>query len=277
MMGKNLRLLAKLPGLLFKLFLAVVFVFPFIWMISTSIKTFNETIIFPPTLLPKVIQWENFAVVWKSGPYLMYLQNSIIVTLSILALQLIVMVPAAYSFAWYEFKGRNLCFSTVMLSFMIPMQLTFISIYIMMAKMGLMRTLWPQILPFGANAFGIFMLRQAFKQVPVELLESARLDNASETSIMFRIMLPMAKSSLVAISMFSFISHWNDYFWPFVMTNTVEVRPLTIGIAALRNIEGAFEWEIIMAGNVILVLPIIAVYLLFNKQIINAFVYSGIK
>jgi sn-glycerol 3-phosphate transport system permease protein len=277
MMGKNLRLLAKLPGFLFKLFLALIFVFPFIWMISTSVKTFNETIIYPPTLLPKVFQWINFTVVWESGPYLMYLQNSIIVTLSILALQLFVMVPAAYSFAWYEFKGRNLCFSTVMLSFMIPMQLTFISIYIMMARMGLMRTLWPQILPFGANAFGIFMLRQAFKQVPVELLESARLDNASETSIMFRIMLPMAKSSLVAISMFAFISHWNDYFWPFVMTNTVEVRPLTIGIAALRNIEGAFEWEIIMAGNVILVLPIILVYLLFSKQIINAFVYSGIK
>ena len=164
-----------------------------------------------------------------------------------------------------------------MLAFMIPGQITFISVYLMMADFGLLKTLWPQILPFGANAFGIFLLRQAFKQIPEELIESARLDSAGELSILFRIMLPIAKSSMVAITMFSFINNWNDYFWPFVMTNTVAVRPLTIGIAALRDIEGAHQWEIIMAGNVILVSPILLVYALFNKKIINAFAYCGIK
>lgn len=273
----NSKLLLRLPGLLFKLALAVVFIFPFLWMLATSIKTYDETLIFPPTLLPSAAQWQNFAKVWNSGPYLMYLRNSVIVTLSILATQTLVMVPAAYAFAWYQFKGRNLCFGVVMLAFMIPTQLTFISVYLMMARMQLLKTLMPQILPFGANAFGIFMLRQAFKQTPLEIIESARLDSAPELSILFRIMLPMAKPSLIAISMFSFISHWNDYFWPFVMTNTVDVRPLTIGIAALRDIEGAFQWEIIMAGNVILVLPILVVYMLYNKKIINAFIYTGIK
>lgn len=271
------RYLPKTISGLLKLLLAFIFIFPFLWMISASVKTYNETIIYPPTLLPKVPQWSNFAKVWQSGPYLLYLRNSIVVTLSVMALQTLVMVPAAYAFARYRFKGRGLCFSVVMLGFMVPTQLTFISIYLMMSKAGLLKTLWPQILPFGANALGIFMLRQAFMQVPEEILESARLDNGSEMSILFKIMLPMAKSSLVAILMFSFISHWNDYFWPFVMTNKTEIRPLTIGIAMLRDIEGAFEWEIIMAGNVILVCPILIVYLFFNKKIINAFVYSGIK
>lgn len=276
-MNINSKLLVRLPGILFKLALALVFIFPFLWMLVTSIKTYDETLIFPPTLLPAAVQWQNFVTVWNSGPYLMYLRNSIIVTLSILAMQTIVMVPAAYAFAWYQFRGRNLCFGVVMLAFMIPTQLTFISVYLMLARMQLLKTLIPQILPFGANAFGIFMLRQAFKQTPLEIIESARLDSAPELGILFRILLPMAKPSLIAISMFSFISHWNDYFWPFVMTNTVDVRPLTIGIAALRDIEGAFQWEIIMAGNVILVLPILIVYMLYNKKIINAFIYSGIK
>ncbi|GHU75813.1 sugar ABC transporter permease [Clostridia bacterium] len=253
--------------------LPIVFLFPFIWMILTSIKTYGETIVYPPTIFPAVPQWINFQKVWESGPYLMYLRNSVVVTLSVIALQTLVMLPAAYAFGRYKFRGRDFCFGIVMLAFMILGELTFISIYLMMANAGLLKSLWPQILPFGANAFGIFMLRQTFKQVPDELIESARLDNASEMSILFRIMLPMAKSSTVALTMFSFISHWNDYFWPFVMTNSISVRPLTIGIAALRDIEGSHQWEIIMAGNVILVLPIITVYLLFNKRIISAFTY----
>ncbi|MCL1796238.1 MAG: carbohydrate ABC transporter permease [Clostridia bacterium] len=273
----NTRILLRIPGFLIKLAIAAVFLFPFVWMISTSVKTYGETVLYPPRMLPAAPQWINFRKVWESGPYLRYLRNSVAVTMSVLAVQTAVMVPAAYAFGRYTFRGRDLCFGLVMLAFMIPTQITFISIYLMMADAGLLKTLWPQILPFGANAFGIFMLRQAFKQVPEEIIESARLDNASELSILFRIMLPMAKSSMVAITMFSFISHWNDYFWPFVMTNSIEVRPLIVGIAALRDIEGSHQWEIIMAGNVILVVPILVVYVLFNKKIINAFAYGGIK
>ena len=164
-----------------------------------------------------------------------------------------------------------------MIAFMIPSQVTFITVYIMFAKAGLLKTLLPQILPFGANAFGIFMLRQAFKQVSNEIVESATLDNAKEFQIIYQILLPMCKPTFLAIIMFSFIGHWNDYFWPLVMTNVDAVRPLTIAIAALRNVETESSWQIIMAGNVILVLPIIVIYLFFNKQIIKAFVYNGIK
>ena len=138
-------------------------------------------------------------------------------------------------------------------------------------------SLWPQILPFATNSFGIFMLRQAFKQIPDELVESARLDNASELQIMTRIMLPMAKSSMVTIAMFSFVSHWNAYFWPLVMTNNDKYRPLTMYIEKIKDAEYGLIWNNIMAANVILVVPVLIVFLFASKKIIKAFAYNGMK
>lgn len=264
-------------GIVLKLLLIVIFLFPFYWMVITGFKTYQETLQFPPSLWPEKIQWVNFAEVWQSGPYLKYISNSLIVSISILLMQTLVMVPAAFAFAKYRFRGNGILFGLVMVAFMVPGQVTFISIYNMMAKAKLLRTLWPQIIPHAANAFGIFLLRQAFKQIPDELLECARLDNANELQVLTKIMLPMGKPTLVSILMLSFIGHWNDYFWPFIMSTTKDVYPLTIGIAALRDVEGAFAWHIIMAGNVILVLPIVIVYALFHKRIVRAFAYSGIK
>ncbi|WP_027086287.1 carbohydrate ABC transporter permease [Cohnella panacarvi] len=255
----------------------LIFLFPFVWMITTSLKTFPETMIFPPKLLPALPQWSNFVTAMQSGPFLTYTKNSIIVTLSIIVIQMLVMIPAAYAFAKYKFRGQHFFFALVLLAFMIPGQVTFIPIYLMLADWGLVHTLWPQILPFAANAFGIFLLRQYFMQVPSEIIESARLDNANEFTIMRKIMVPMSIPALATIGLFSFVSHWNDYFWPLVMTDSTGVRPLTIGIAMLRETEGISNWHIIMAGNVVLVVPILLVYLFCSKQIVKAFVYSGIK
>lgn len=255
----------------------LIFVFPFLWMIMTALKTFPETMVFPPKLLPTIPQWNNFATAMQSGPFLTYTKNSIIITFSIIVLQLIIMIPAAYAFAKYRFKGQTILFALVLLAFMIPGQVTFIPVYLMMADWGLIHTLLPQILPAITNAFGIFLLRQYFMQVPTEIIESARLDNASEFKIMLKIMVPMSVPALATIGLFSFVSHWNDYFWPLVMTDSMSVRPLTIGIAMLRETEGISNWNIIMAGNVVLVLPILLVYLFSSKQIVKAFVYSGIK
>lgn len=268
---------SSIVGALLKLALIVIFIFPFYWMIITGFKTYNETLQFPPSLWPESIQWINLRTVWESGPYLTYLKNSLLVSIGTLALQIVVMVPAAYAFAKYRFRGRGFLFGLVMVAFMVPSQVTFISIFHMMSKAQLLRTLWPQIIPHGANCFGIFLLRQAFMQVPDELLESARLDNANEMQVLTKIMLPMGKPTLVSIMMLAFISIWNDYFWPFIMSTSKEVYPLTIGIAALRDVEGDFAWHIIMAGNVILVIPIVIVYAVFHKRIVRAFAYSGIK
>jgi len=255
----------------------LVFVFPFLWMISTSLQTFEETLSFPPTWIPASPQWINFADAMNAGPFLTYAKNSIMITGSIIAIQLVVMIPAAYAFAKYNFAGKNMLFSLILLAFMIPGQVTFIPVYLMLADWGIIKTLLPQIIPFMSSAFGIFLLRQYFMQIPQELIEAARLDNASEFKIMMKLMIPMSRAALATIALFSFVSHWNDYFWPLVMTDSAAVRPLTMGIAKLRETEGISNWHTIMAGNVVLVVPILIVYVFCSKQIVKAFVYSGIK
>ncbi|WP_218090288.1 carbohydrate ABC transporter permease [Paenibacillus solanacearum] len=246
-------------------------------MISTSLQTFEETLSFPPTWIPASPQWINFADAMNAGPFLTYAKNSIMITGSIIAIQLVVMIPAAYAFAKYNFAGKNMLFSLILLAFMIPGQVTFIPVYLMLADWGIIKTLLPQIIPFMSSAFGIFLLRQYFMQIPQELIEAARLDNASEFKIMMKLMIPMSRAALATIALFSFVSHWNDYFWPLVMTDSAAVRPLTMGIAKLRETEGISNWHTIMAGNVVLVVPILIVYVFCSKQIVKAFVYSGIK
>lgn len=260
-----------------KLFVCLIFAFPFYWMIATSFKTYTESILYPPTLWPQNFTLDGYLTVIEGLNLGMYLKNSIIIIVCIVAIQIVVMVPAAYAFARYEFKGNALLFGIVTVAFMVPSQVTFVSIYIMFSKLGLMRTLLPQILPFGANAFGIFLLRQTFKQVPDELLESARLDNASEWRIMTHIMIPMAKPTFVTVALLSFISHWNAYFWPLVITTTEQVKPFTLGIEKLKDLDYGIVWPTIMAGNVILVLPVLILFLLGSKRIISAMAYRGVK
>lgn len=269
--------LPHLPGDLFKILMMLVFVFPFYWMLITSFKTYNESILVPPTLLPNVFTLEAYETVITKMNWFRYALNSVLVTAGVIILQLLVMVPAAYSFAKHRFFGQGLFFSLVLIAFMIPGQITFITVYLTMADWKLLSTLWPQILPFGANAFGIFMLRQAFKQIPNEVIESARLDHASELQIMTRILLPMSKSAMITIALFSFVGHWNSYFWPLVMTNTDMVRPLTIAIEKLKDVEYGLIWPNIMAGNVLLVLPVVVLYAFASKKIIQAFAYRGMK
>lgn len=260
-----------------KILVCLFFAFPFYWMIATSFKTYTESILYPPTLWPQNFTLEGYRTVFEGLDIGMYLKNSVIIILCIVAIQIVVMVPAAYAFARYDFKGNALLFGIVTVAFMVPSQVTFVSIYIMFSNLGLMRTLLPQILPFGANAFGIFLLRQTFKQVPDELIESARLDNASEWRIMTHLMIPMAKPTFVTVALLSFISHWNAYFWPLVITTTEQVKPFTLAIEKLKDLDYGIVWPTIMAGNVILVLPVLLLFLFCSKRIISAMAYRGVK
>ncbi|SDH20876.1 carbohydrate ABC transporter membrane protein 2, CUT1 family [Aneurinibacillus thermoaerophilus] len=255
--------------------IALVFVFPFLWMALTAFKTLPEVFRFPPSFLPEKWQFVNFSIAWKSGPFLTYLVNSLIVTLTILIFQLLTAVPAAYAFARYRFKGRNMLFGLTLIALMIPPQVIFLPIYVFMSEWDLVNTLWSLILPYGASAFGIFLLRQSFMQVPDEIIEAARLDNASEWKIMWTIMVPMAKPVLVTFGLFSFIYHWNDYFWPLIMTNSEQARTLPVGISMLKSTEGDTLWHIIMAGNMILVIPILVIFFFAQRHIISAFVYQS--
>ncbi len=264
-------------GIALKLFLIIVFVFPFYWMIITSFKSYNESIQSPPTFFPNEIIWENYITTWNAAPFGQYSMNSIITTLGIISLQLIIIIPAAYAFARYRFKGENIFFAIVLIAFMVPSNITFVSVYIMMSDWGWLNTLLPQIIPHGANAFGIFLLRQAFRQIPEEIVESARLDNASEFKIVCKLMIPIAKPTIFTVILLSFVENWNAYFWPLVMTNTDALRTLPVAVSMIKGIDDIMNWPIMMAGSMIMVLPIMLLYLFAGKKIVRAFVYSGIK
>ncbi|MFE5317927.1 carbohydrate ABC transporter permease [Paenibacillus sp. NPDC056579] len=257
--------------------LVLVFAMPFVWMLSTSLKTLPETMIFPPNWIPKNFVWSNYAQAWASGPFLHYITNSIIISIGILIMQMLTIIPAAYAFARYHFKGSGFLFGMVMITLMIPSQLIFLPVYLQLSAWKLLNTHLALILPFASSAFGIFLLRQSFKQVQEELLEAARLDSAKEWQIILKLMVPMAKPVLATFALFSFIAHWNDYFWPLVMTTDETARTLPLGIAKIREEEGVANWNVLMAGNMILVTPILIAFFFAQRHIIRAFVYTGVK
>jgi sn-glycerol 3-phosphate transport system permease protein len=279
MKERNKKLEAAFNGIdLFgKIVLIFIMAFPFFWMISTALQTLKETISVPLTIIPADPQWVNFAEVFKTINVFSYLKNSIIVCIFVVVLQYFIIVPAAYSLAKFDYKGKPLVFGLVLLGQMIPMQITFLPIYFMFSKMGWMDTYQALIIPFISNPFGIFMLRQYFMQVPSEVIEAAKLDDASEFKIMFKVMMPMVKSALVTIGLLIFISTWNNYFWPLIMTSKESFRTLPIGISLLKDADTLQRWNVIMAGNLLLVLPMLGLYVAASKKIRNAFVYSGIK
>ncbi len=275
--SKTLHYIMKFVSVMGMIALVLVFAMPFVWMLSTSLKTLPETMIFPPNWIPKHIMWSNYSKAWGSGPFLHYISNSIIISLGILALQMLTIIPAAYAFARYTFKGSGILFGMVMVTLMIPSQLIFLPVYLQLSAWKLLNTHLALILPFASSAFGIFLLRQSFKQVQEELIEAARLDSAKEWQIIIKLMVPMAKPVLATFALFSFIAHWNDYFWPLVMTTDDVARTLPLGIAKIREEEGVANWNVLMAGNMMLVTPILIAFFFAQRHIIRAFVYTGVK
>lgn len=273
------RTIRRLPGDALKLAVVLCFVFPFYWMICTAFKPYSEAISVPVTFWPRTFSLEGIASILsaRSVDVMQYMMNSVVITFGTIALQMVIMIPAAYAFARFEFFGKNICFALVLLALMIPGQITYITVYLTMADWNLLDTLWPQILPFGANAFGIFLLRQGFKQIPEEIIESAQLDSASQVQIVMQIMVPMCRSVLLTIMLFSFVSSWNNYFWPLVMTNSEKVRPLTMMLVRVLDSELGTRWNEIMAANLLIVLPVLGVYVFTSGRIIKAFTYNGIK
>lgn len=266
-------------GDIFKILAMLLIVFPFYWMFITAFKTYAEAIRQPPTFWPESFSLQGMNSIFGSRNINVgnYCINSVLITVIGIIIQLIIMVPAAYAFAKYNFFGRNILFSLVLIALMIPGQVTYITIYLTMADWKLLDTLWPQILPFAANAFGIFLLRQAFMQMPNEIIESAKIDGAKIPTIILRILLPMNRSVLFTVILFSFVGTWNNYFWPLVMTHSDEVRPLTMLLVRVMDSEVGTKWNEIMAANLLVILPVLLVYIFASQQIVKAFTYNGIK
>lgn len=271
------NVMRKVWDIFFKVFMFAFFSFPLYWMFSTAFKSYKESILFPPSLIPGKVELSAFAEVFQKIDFLQFGKNSILVSISVVLLQALVSVPAAYGFARYSFKGKKLLWGIVMLSLMIPLQITFIPVYILFAKMKILGTLLPQILPFIANGYGIFLIRQSFLQLPKELMESAYLDGAGEKEILTYIAVPHAKASILSAILISFISTWNSYFWPFVMTNKESNMPLTLAMQRLQDANQGVEWPTLMAANSILTLPVLILFLLLSKQILLSFGYQEEK
>lgn len=275
-----MRVWLRLPGaglrIIISVLLILIFLMPFYWMILTAFKTLGEVLRMPPKFWVDSLQWQNFRDAFTRINFLHYTRNSLIITLGTMIGQLVVVVPAAYAFARYQFKGKNALFGIVLATMMIPGQLIFLPIFVMFAKSGLLNTYVSLIVPFIASGTAIFMLRQTFMQVPDSQLEAARLDNASEFKIIYTIMMPAAVPTLSTLALLTFIGTWNSYFFPLVWTTTDAVRTLPLGIQKLQDVEGLSP-QIVMAGNMMLIVPILLVFLIARKQIIKAFTYMGVK
>jgi sn-glycerol 3-phosphate transport system permease protein len=256
---------------------ALVEVFPYFWIATTSLKDLAGVLQFPPSLLPLPPHWENYVQAWQSGPFPRYLLNNVITTFGILVFQLFLGCLAAYAFSKLQFPGRDLCFFLVIACLMVPPQIRFIPIYIMLAKVGLLNTYAAIILPYATSALGTFLIREAFNGISDDILDAARIDGANVLQIIFRILVPIAMPTIIAFSLFSVVYHWNDYFWPLVMTTDETVRTLPLGVALLREEGTGSRWHIIMAGNMFVVVPMILTFLAAQRHIIRAFTFTSLK
>ena len=258
----------------FALVATVVWLFPYAWMLLTSFKTPSE-LVKAPTSLPGALRGAAYAEVFRALPVARYLGLTTVMALSIATLQIAIALPAAYALAKLDFRLRGAAFALLLSALLIPAELRFVPIFTLFSALGLVNTLPALVLPFAVSAFGTFLLRQALLSVPNSLIEAARLDGASELQIVYRLLPPILAPSLAAFFLVSFVHHWNDYFWPLVMTVDDSVRTLPLGVALLREQGSGVRWHIVMAGNTLLSLPALALFA-FGQQHLLRGLGSGV-
>lgn len=250
--------------------IALLWLLPYAWMVSTSLKTLPEIVKAPTAPLPAGLNLSAYSDVMRAMPIGHYFWNTTVMALAIAVLQIAVALPAGYALAKLRFRWRSLAFILVVATLLIPAQVRFVPVFTLLADVSLVNTMTALVLPFGVSAFGTFLIRQALLSVPDSLIEAARLDGASELRIVYGLLAPILKPTLVAFFLFSFVYHWNDYFWPLVMTTDDAVRTLPLGIALLREQGTGVRWHVVMAGNVALSAPALLVFALTQRHLLRA-------
>jgi sn-glycerol 3-phosphate transport system permease protein len=273
---KTVKFLDKWARPLIGLVAVLCFVLPLWWMFVTSLRS-GEEVLGAPNFLPFPVSNEGYIDAWSRIPMVRYFMNNIIVTGSVLLLQLPLASLASYAFSQFEFKFKKPLFLICLMAMMIPGQVTFLPNFLLMKKIGWFDTYAALIVPFASSAYGIFMIRQAFLQVPKDLANAASLDGANHLQILWHVMLPIAKPTITTVALFSFVSHWNSYFWPLIATNSDSVRTLAVGVAQLRDGDARMSWNTLMAGNMSMVLPVLIVFLTFQKNLVRSFSQGGMK
>lgn len=261
------------------LLLSVAFVFPFLWMLFTALKTPQELLLGTEAFFPSDAQWSNFIIAVQSIPFFLYLKNSLIIVILVMMGTLFSATTAAYAFAKLQWKGKEKWFVVMLATMMIPIQVILIPTYIMYAKIGWLGTRLPLIVPAffgGGAAFYIFLLRQFFKGIPKELSESAIIDGANHFQIFLKIMLPLTKPALITVALFVFMATWNDYFGPLIFLSNPDQWTLALGLRAFQTQYGG-RYDLMMAAAILIMLPTLVIFFFAQKSFIEGITFTGIK
>ncbi|MFZ4662461.1 MAG: carbohydrate ABC transporter permease [Caldilineaceae bacterium] len=256
--------------------MALIVGFPFFWMVMTSLKeitaVFDFTQVFPPQP-----QWINYVNAWQKAPFNWYLFNSTFTAVAILVGQFATIIPAGYGFARLEFPGRDALFVLILATMMVPIQITFIPAFVIISDLGWKDSYLALIVPFFTSAFGIFLLRQSFKQIHQDFLDAARLDGCGHIGVMRHVLVPLTLPTLITFGLFSFVYHFNDLFWPLIVTDSQLMRTMPMGLSSFIEFEGGTQWNELMAASVFSMLPLIIVFLFAQSFFIKGIASAGLK
>ena len=254
--------------------LALIWVAPLLYAIWTAFHPAAYAVRFDPTA---PLTLENFAEAWAAAPFARYMLNSFILVTMILAGQLVLCTLAAYAFARFDFVGRDVLFILVLLQLMIMPDVLIVENYRTMGQLGLIDTITAIGLPYMGSAFGIFLLRQTFKSIPAELEDAARVEGAGILQILWKVYVPLARPVYVAYGLVSISHHWNNFLWPLIVTNSVETRPVTVGLQVFSSVDQGINWSVITAATLLTSGPLLIAFLLFQRQFVQSFMRAGIK
>lgn len=259
--------------------ISIITFFPFLWMLSSALKTKDEIFNFPPILIPQVPQWSNFIQVFKEAPFGVYMRNSLFVATIEVAFQVVSAAMIAYALTQFKFKGKKILFVVIMGTYMLPSAVTYVPCYMILADMNLIDTLTGLIISNLANIFGIFLIRQAFLQVDKSLVEAARMDGASHLKILLKIMIPLTKPSVITFGLISFVTYYNEYMYPSLVTKSPEKFLVSAGLRQFFIQGGAYgiKWPEIMAASTLTVLPLLILFLIAQKWFMKGVSDTGIK
>lgn len=254
--------------------LGLLWILPLAYAVWTAFHSSEYSTHFVPTA---PLTLENFAKAWAAAPFARYFVNTLLLVTMILAVQLVVVTLAAYAFARFEFRGRGVLFALVLVQLMVMPDVLIVENYRTMGALGLKDTIVAIGLPYMASAFGIFLLRQTFKTVPRELDEAARIEGCTPLQVLWKVYVPLARPVYLAYALVSVSYHWNNFLWPLIITNSVESRPLTVGLQVFSATDQGIDWSIITAATLLTTAPLLIAFLLFQRQFVQSFMRAGIR
>lgn len=278
-MRASLRALLLMGGALrWALLLGVgaLMLLPFWWMVATSLRLEHQVYSFPPDLWPDEWHWQNYSEVLKAAPFTLYLRNTLIVASAVTLGNLLFSAMAGYAFARLEFRGRDQVFWLFLASLMIPGQVTMIPVYLLVSKLGWVDSYSGLIVPGLAGAYGVFLCRQYFLNLPADLENAARLEGAGEWQVFRHVALPLARPVLAVLGVFTFMGAWTDFLWPLLMANSQSMRTLEVGLSVFKT-QYTVNWPLQMAASLLIQLPVIAMFLAAQKHFTKGIALSGMK